>query len=255
MVRTDWARQKGGRMGQLRIGTSGWTYSDWRHVLYPAGVPTGKWLEYYAAQFDTVEFNGSFYRWPREEAFARYRDRLPDGFEFSVKAPRGLSHARKLRDPEVWVDRITRCWQVLGNRAGVLLFQLPPDFERDDARLAHVLDLLPETIRVAVEFRHASWNDPEIFALLARHNAAYCVMSGAQLPCILEATSDFVYVRLHGPDQHTLYAGSYPDEDLRWWAERIREWLAGGRDVYAYFNNDGGGAAVNNARRLRELLQ
>ena len=80
-------------------------------------------------------------------------------------------------------------------------------------------------------------------------------MSGAQLPCILEATSDFVYVRLHGPDQHTLYAGSYPDEDLRWWAERIREWLAGGRDVYAYFNNDGGGAAVNNARRLRELLQ
>ena len=171
-----------------------------------------------------------------------------------MKAPRGLSHARKLREPEVWVDRITRCWQVLGSRAGVLLFQLPPDFERDDARLAHVLNLLPDTIRVAVEFRHTSWNDPEVFALLARHNAAYCVMSGAQLPCILEATSDFVYVRLHGPDQHTLYAGSYPDEDLQWWAERIREWRSGGRDVYAYFNNDGGGAAVNNARRLRELL-
>jgi uncharacterized protein YecE (DUF72 family) len=136
----------------------------------------------------------------------------------------------------------------------VLLFQLPPDFERDDARLDSVLTALPESIRVSVEFRHPSWNSPEVYALLARHNAAYCVMSGAQLPCILEATADFVYVRLHGPDQHTLYAGSYPEQDLQWWAERIRDWQAGGRDVYAYFNNDGGGAAVDNARRLRELL-
>ncbi len=241
-------------MAQLRIGTSGWTYSDWRHELYPSGVPAAKWLEYYAGQFDTVEFNGSFYRWPREEAFARYRDRLPEGFEFSVKAPRGLTHARKLRDPEVWIGRISRCWEELGSRAGVLLLQLPPDFERDDARLGDVLTALPESIRVSVEFRHETWNDPEVYALLARHNAAYCVMSGAQLPCILEATADFVYVRLHGPDQHTLYAGSYPEQDLQWWAERLREWQAGGRDVYAYFNNDGGGAAVHNARRLRELL-
>lgn len=241
-------------MGQVQIGTSGWTYGDWRGVLYPRGVPAAKWLEYYAGQFSTVEFNGSFYRWPREKAFARYRDRLPEGFEFSVKAPRGLTHARKLRDPEVWIGRIHRCWEQLGSRAGVLLFQLPPDFERDDARLDSVLTALPESIRVSVEFRHPSWNSPEVYALLARHNAAYCVMSGAQLPCILEATADFVYVRLHGPDQHTLYAGSYPEQDLQWWAERIRDWQAGGRDVYAYFNNDGGGAAVDNARRLRELL-
>ncbi|MCC3297413.1 DUF72 domain-containing protein [Arthrobacter caoxuetaonis] len=241
-------------MSRLRIGTSGWTYNHWRRQLYPAGLPAGKWLEYYAGHFDTVEFNGSFYRWPREEAFARYRDRLPQDFEFSVKAPRGLTHARKLREPEVWIGRIARCWKELGSKAGVLLLQLPPDMERDDARLAAVLSALPDSIRVAVEFRHDTWNQPGVFDLLAKHNAAYCVMSGARLPCILEATADFVYVRLHGPDHHTLYAGSYSEADLRWWAERIREWRAGGRDVYAYFNNDGEGAAVHNARRLGELL-
>ncbi|MFZ3452936.1 DUF72 domain-containing protein, partial [Arthrobacter sp. 7Tela_A1] len=215
-------------MSRLRIGTSGWTYNHWRRQLYPAGLPAGKWLEYYAGRFDTVEFNGSFYRWPREEAFARYRDRLPQDFEFSVKAPRGLTHARKLREPEAWIGRITRCWKELGSKAGVLLLQLPPDMERDDARLAAVLSALPEPIRVAVEFRHDTWNQPGVFDLLAKHNAAYCVTSGARLPCVLEATADFVYVRLHGPDHQTLYAGSYSDDDLRWWAERIREWRAGG---------------------------
>lgn len=241
-------------MSRLHIGTSGWTYNHWRRVFYPPGVPAGRWLEYYAEGFDTVEFNGSFYRWPREEAFARYRDRLPEGFEFSVKAPRGLTHARKLRDPEVWVERIARCWEQLGNRAGVLLLQLPPDLERDDARLAGVLEVLPPGIRVSVEFRHESWNVPAVFGLLAEHNAAYCVMSGARLPCLLEATADFVYVRLHGPDPDTLYAGSYSDADLLWWADRIREWQDMGKDTYAYFNNDGAGAAVQNARRLRDLL-
>ena len=241
-------------MSRIRIGTSGWTYNHWRGVFYPPGVPAAKWLEYYADHFDTVEFNGSFYRWPREEAFARYRARLPEDFEFSVKAPRGLTHARKLRDPEVWTTRITRCWKELGDRAGVLLLQLPPDLERDDARLAAVLTALPDSLRVSVEFRHPSWNVPGVFRLLTEHNAAYCVMSGARLPCILEATADFVYVRMHGPDQHTLYAGSYPEPDLHWWRDRIREWQASGRDVYVYFNNDGEGAAVQNARRLRELL-
>lgn len=241
-------------VSRLRIGTSGWTYRHWRGRFYPSGVPAARWLEYYAERFDTVEFNGSFYRWPREEAFARYRDRLPAGFEFSVKAPRGLTHARKLRGPGTWIERISRCWQELGPRAGVLLLQLPPDLERDDGRLAAVLSALPGGMRVSVEFRHASWNAPEVFALLAEHNAAYCVMSGARLPCRLEATADFVYIRLHGPDQNVLYAGSYAESDLRWWADRIREWQGSGRDVYAYFNNDGEGAAVHNARRLRELL-
>ena len=136
----------------------------------------------------------------------------------------------------------------------MLLVQLPPDFARDDARLDYFLSAVPPWIRVSVEFRHLSWDHPDVYGLLARHGAAYCVMSGAGLPCILRATAPFVYIRLHGPDHEHLYGGSYSEEDLRWWADRIREWRDEGKDVYAYFNNDGGGNAVRNADTLRWLL-
>jgi uncharacterized protein YecE (DUF72 family) len=205
-------------------------------------------------RFDTVELNASFYRWPRTATFASWCRRLPPGFGLSVKAPRGLTHAKRLYAPEVWVERMTSCWHELGERRAVLLVQLHPAHERDDARLAHFLSLLPEWMRVAVEFRHPSWHVDEVFALLERHGAAYVVMSGAKLPCILRATAPFVYVRMHGPDREHLYAGSYPEADLRWWADRIGEWSAGGRDVYVYFNNDGHGHAVRDAEGLRRLV-
>jgi uncharacterized protein YecE (DUF72 family) len=131
--------------------------------------------------------------------------------------------------------------------------QLHPAHARDDARLDHFLGLLPDWMRVAVEFRHPSWLDDGVFALLERHGAAYCVMSGARLPCVLRATAPFVYVRMHGPDPEHLYAGSYSDADLGWWADRVGEWAAAGQDVYVYFNNDGYGHAVRNAERLRAL--
>ena len=238
----------------LHIGTSGWSYSDWRNVLYPAGVPNRLWLETYAAEFDAVEFNGSFYRWPREPAFAAYRDRLPENYQFSVKAPRGLTHARKLREPEEWIGRISRCWKELGHKAGVLIVQLPPDMERDDARLDCFLSSLPSGIRAAVEFRHPSWETDDVYSLLERHDAAYTVMSGAHLPCNLRATASFVYLRMHGPDHEHLYAGSYSNDDLQWWAHRIREWQLMDKGVYVYFNNDGEGHAVRNARTLRSML-
>jgi uncharacterized protein YecE (DUF72 family) len=205
-------------------------------------------------RFDTVELNASFYRWPRDSSFASWRRRLPTGFQLSVKAPRGLTHAKRLYAPETWADRVSGCWHELGDRRGVLLVQLPPGQVRDDARLDYFLGRLPWWMRAAVELRHPSWVDDAVFELLRRHGAAYCVMSGAGLPCVLRATAPFVYVRLHGPDPHWLYAGSYSDDDLRWWAERVREWEAMGQDVYVYFNNDGEGHAVRNALTLRHLL-
>jgi uncharacterized protein YecE (DUF72 family) len=238
----------------LNIGTSGWSYDHWENVLYPPGLPPRDRLQYYVARFNTVELNASFYRWPRETSFASWRNRLPDGFAMSVKAPRGLTHAKKLYSPEVWVERITRCWHELGDKRAVLLAQLPPNLARDDARLDYFLSALPEWIRVAVEFRHDSWDHPEVYQLLERHRAAYCIMSGANLPCILRATAPFVYIRLHGPDHQHLYGGSYSDDDLKWWADRISEWRSAGKDVLVYFNNDGGGNAVRNAFTLRGLL-
>lgn len=237
------------------IGTSGWSYPHWDGVLYPVGLAPGARLRQYVTTFDTVELNASFYRWPPEPRFRSWSERLPAGFALSVKAPRGLTHARRLYGPETWLERISSGWHALADRRAILLVQLPPSMPRDDARLAYFLERVPEWIRVAVEFRHPSWNVDEVFDILHAHRAGYCVMSGADLPCILIATTDFVYVRLHGPSHDHLYRGYYSDQDLRWWAERIREWTRAGRDVFAYFNNDGEGNAVRNALTLRTLLE
>ena len=236
-----------------RIGTSGWSYEHWEEAIYH-GVATGKRLEVYAQEFDTVELNASFYRWPPDARFASWRDQLPAGFEVAVKAPRGLSHSRRLRDPAEWISRIERGLRALADRRGPLLIQLPPTMERDDQRLDGFLRMLPQWTRPAVEFRHASWNDEEVFAILERHSAAYCIMSGAGLPTVLRATGRLVYARLHGPDREHLYRGSYTDDELRDWARHVREWEAAGHDVYLYFDNDEVGHAVRNARTLIQLL-
>jgi uncharacterized protein YecE (DUF72 family) len=236
------------------VGTSGWSYAHWTGVLYPEGLPPQRRLEYFQATFRTVELNASYYRWPADASFDHWRRSLPAEFLLSVKAPGALTHRQRLFAPERWLTRMAAGLRRLGPRLGVVLVQLPPLFEVDQERLAYFLKALPPRLRVALEFRHPSWNRDSIFALLEEHAAAYCVMSGAKLPCILRATAPFVYVRLHGPDHHHLYGGSYSDDDLRWWADRVREWLGAGRDVFAYFNNDGGGHAVRNAARLREYL-
>ncbi len=238
----------------VRIGTSGWSYDHWADVLYPPGLPAARRLQRYVEVFDTVELNASFYRWPKDSTFAGWREQVPDGFTISVKAHRGLTHYRRLASPEPWIERFETCWQSLGDRRGVLLVQLHPELRRDDARLDSFLAGVPTSIRVAVELRHPSWNAAEVYAVLESHRAAYVVMSGPGLPCIPRATTDFVYVRMHGPDAGEMYTGSYPAGELRHWADRIADWDREGLDVWMYFNNDLGGHAVRNALSLRELV-
>ncbi|KDF02162.1 hypothetical protein Y900_025325 [Mycolicibacterium aromaticivorans JS19b1 = JCM 16368] len=238
----------------VRIGTSGWSYDHWDSVLYGPGLPVAKRLARYAEVFDTVELNASFYRWPKDATFEGWRTRLSDGFTMTVKAHRGLSHYRRLNNPEPWIDRLERCQRALGDKREAVLVQLHPDVERDDARLAYFLSLIPDWIRVALEMRHPSWDDPRVYELLERYRAAYVVISGPGMPCVLRATTDLVYVRMHGPDTAPIYAGDYTEDDLNWWADRIREWQDQDRRVLVYFNNDGQGHAVRNALRLRELL-
>lgn len=204
--------------------------------------------------FGTVEVYSSFYHWPGAARFAGWAQRVPPGFSFAVKAPRGLTHARRLQRPEPWYERIAGSYRALGERAGALLLQLHPELERDGARLEYALATLPQGVRAAVEFRHPSWGADAVFALLKRYDAAYVVMSGAHLPCVLRRTASLVYVRFHGPDQDHLYAGSYSDADLDWWADRCAEWAGIGAEVLGYFNNDGHGHAVRNALGLRERL-
>jgi uncharacterized protein YecE (DUF72 family) len=238
----------------IRIGTSGWSYDHWEGLVYPRCIRPSDRLSYYVSHFDTVEINSTFYRWPPDATFIDWHHRTPKDFLITVKAPRGLTHRVRLLRPERWTERVLSGMHNLAGKRGVLLVQLPPDMPRDLARLDYFLHQLPEWLRVALEFRHPSWHNDEVFSLLEQHRAAYCVMSGAGLPCLLRATAPFVYVRLHGPDSQHLYGGSYSDADLSWWAQRIREWERLGLDVFAYFNNDGGGNAVRNAKTLINLL-
>ncbi len=239
----------------LWIGTSGWSYDHWHGVLYPHGLPVADRLDCYLQRYPTVEVNSTFYRWPPDATFARWFQRLPEHFQMTVKAPRGLTHGTRLYQPERWLARIEPGLRALGRKRGVFLVQLAPQFEYDYARLEYFLRRLPPWLKTAVELRHPSWNRDDIFALLEETGAAYCVMSGAGLPCLLRVTAPFAYVRLHGPDTNSLYGGSYSDDDLRWWADRIREWQGMGKEVFAYFNNDGEGNAVRNADTLAAFLR
>lgn len=200
----------------IHIGTSGWSYEHWQGILYPHGVAPWKQLFYYVQQFQTVELNSSFYKWPTLAAFKSWRRRLPPGFLLSVKAPRHLTHAKCLYAPERWVGRIKTCWHELADKRAVLLVQLSPNFALDREHLRYFLEQVPHWTRLAIEFRHPSWHQETGFQLLEQHGAAYCIMSGAHLPCVLRATASFVYVRMHGPNPQHLYGGSYSDANLTW---------------------------------------
>ena len=238
----------------VHIGTSGWSYAHWGGVFYPPELPPAGRLAYYARHYDTVEINSTFYHWPSEATFSGWQRRMPERFLATVKAPRGLTHRARLYKPERWLERVLGGLRCLADKRAVLLVQLPPDMPCDPARLDYFLRQVPPWVRLALEFRHLSWHRDEVFSLLEEHHAAYCVMSGANLPCILRATAPFVYVRLHGPDPHHLYGGSYSDDSLYWWTQRIREWAILQREVFVYFNNDGFGNAVHNATTCKAML-
>jgi uncharacterized protein YecE (DUF72 family) len=233
----------------VTAGTSGWQYRDWRGVFYPAGVPQRRWLEHYAAQFATVENNGTFYRLPPRETFASWRDRVTGDFVMTVKASRYLTHVRRLRDPAGPVRRLLDAAGGLGDRLGPVLLQLPPDLRAAPEALQECLRQFPATARVAVEPRHESWWTDEVRNVLTAANAALCWADrrgSAVTP--LWRTADWGYLRLHEGDGTPW--PSYREDTLTGWAERIAAAWADDGDVYAYFNNDQNAAAPRDAARL-----
>lgn len=245
-------RTGNGGMADVRIGTSGWHYKHWLGNFYPAKLAASKMLSWYCERFDTVELNNSFYHLPKAESLRAWHDSTPDWFCFAVKGSRFLTHMKKLKDPVTGLKRFFDCAEMLEDKLGPILFQLPPNWQIDRERLETFLQCLPKYHRYAFEFRNESWNTPEIFELLRRHNAAYCAfhLAGFQSPLVI--TADFTYVRLHGPGGK--YQGSYDEESLQGWAERIAAWRRELRGVYVYFDNDEAGYAAGDAIRLREKL-
>ncbi|MCU1257261.1 MAG: hypothetical protein JWO80_146 [Bryobacterales bacterium] len=237
---------------EIRIGTSGWHYKHWIGAFYPPRFPASKMLSYYQERFDTVELNNTFYRLPAENAVKLWRESTPAGFVFAVKGSRFITHMKKLKDPEAGLEKFFARVDLLGEKLGPVLWQLPPNWTLDVDRLAEFLSALPKYHRYAFEFRNETWNTPEVMSLLRANGAAYCAydLAGYQSP--VEITADFTYVRLHGPGGK--YQGSYSDDALRGWARRIREWRKVLRAVFVYFDNDDSGYAAHNALRLRELV-
>jgi len=242
-----------GGKGRCRVGTSGWQYRHWRGPFYPAGLATAKWLAYYAARFDTVEVNATFYHLPREGTAAAWRAVAPPGFLYAVKASRYITHMRRLKEPARGLEMFFERLRGLGDRMGPVLFQLPPRFPRDAGLLEDFLRALPEGVRPVFEFRDERWLCEPVYTLLAGRNAALCIyeLGGRHSPVL--ATADFAYVRLHGP--HERYAGDYGPAALRTWAERMRAWTENGLDAFCYFDNDQAGYAPKNAAELKALLE
>ncbi len=241
--------------GKLRIGTSGWIYPHWRGDYYPQGLPQKDWFGHYARDFDTVEINNTFYRLPEAKTFVHWAEVAPAGFLYAFKASRYITHVKRLKDPEASLEKFIERISGAGSCLGPLLYQLPPRFPADPSRLEEFLKALPQGRTHVFEFRDADWYRDEIRRLLERYGASFCIhdhgRSGGSPEWI---TSGTVYLRFHGPCEDA-YGGSYSEPFLREQAAKIAAWIAAGKEVFAYFNNDIGGHAVHNAFTLRELCR
>ena len=235
-----------------RIGTSGWVYPHWRGVFYPPDLPQSRWYAHYANTFDTVEINYSFYRLPSEAAFDRWREQAPEGFIYAVKANRYITHIKRLKEAAEPLERFLARARRLGDKLGPILWQLPPNWRANPEQLEAFAGLLPPDLTHAFEFRDPRWFIEPVRRILERHGLAFCIFHMPGLPCPTWVTSDVIYLRFHGSG--VVYGGRYGRDGLRPWAARILEWLREGREVYAYFNNDAFGFAVEDAQELRGLL-
>jgi uncharacterized protein YecE (DUF72 family) len=230
----------------IHVGTSGWQYAHWRGLFYPDGLPQSRWLEHYAESFATVEVNNAFYRLPERTTFAGWRERTPPEFVVAVKMSRYLTHILRLRDPAEPVARFLDRSAGLGAKLGPVLIQLPPTLRADPEALDAVLARFPSRVRVAVEPRHESWWTPAVRDVLTARGAALCWADRGSRPITPTwRTADFGYVRLH--EGRARPRPRYGARALRSWAERIADTYGHGDDVFAYFNNDGGGAAIVDA--------
>jgi len=235
------------------IGTSGWVYAGWREHLY-ADTPVKKWLQVASRAFDALEINGSFYTQIKPETYERWYRETPEGFRFALKGHRFVTHYKRLKDCRDSIVRLRDQAAPLKEKLGAVIWQLPANCAASTERLedfARSLQAWPH-VRHALELRHTSWFTDETARIMRASNIAVCMGDAPDFPMWKEVTSDLVYVRLHG---HTRkYASSYSERSLRAWADDARRWLAEGRDVHVYFDNDAEGHAVRNALRFQELV-
>ena len=228
---------------QMLAGTSGYSYKEWLGHFYPPKLPAGSMLRYYAERLPTVEINNTFYRMPDPSMLARWLDEVPESFTFALKAPRRITHEKRLRDAGPDAAEFLKRASVLGSRLGVVLFQLPPFQRKEVERLRSFLAGLPPSPRAAFEFRHASWQDDEVSDALRAHGAMLCVAETDEGSSPLICTSDSTYLRLRRT--------SYEESDLRGWVDRLASQPLD--RAYVYFKHEDKGLATRFAQAFGDL--
>lgn len=246
------------QQGRVYIGTSGWQYRHWGDgVFYPKDLKQQQWFQYYCQYFNTVEINNTFYRLPGREVFENWCKNSPGNFQFVVKANRFITHLKKLSDPQSTTQKFLQHAAGLTEKLGVVLFQLPPFWNLDLDRLQKFVKYLrTQTIipdlKIAIELRNPTWNQPSVFETLSSANIALCFADWPGLNIVSPITADFVYLRRHGSP--SLYSSKYATEQIQQDAERIKKWSVQGIDAYIFYNNDACGYAVEDALILKKML-
>jgi uncharacterized protein YecE (DUF72 family) len=239
------------RLKAAYVGCCGWRYWKWRGLFYPADLPEGKWFDRYAKRFDTVEINASFYSWPTVANVKAWR-RQPGKrkFVYTVKVCELITHVKRFKGTKTLIRDFGMIADILGERMGCFLFQLPPSYRYTKARLNAIVSQLDPARRNAVEFRHASWWNEEVYSAFRKAGIIFCSCSGPRLPDELIRTADEVYVRLHGPKRW--YRHDYSKDEQLEWTNRIKASRA--KRAWVYFNNDNDAYAPKNATAMRRLL-
>lgn len=247
---------------KVYIGTSGWHYNHWLGLFYPKEVKGYYELKYHSEHFNTVENNSSFYRISQESTYKTWDRMTPDTYKFSMKLNKLITHTHKLDlNPETIekIEYILATTQVLKHKLGTIVIQLPASFKYDLSKLDKFLNFFTDKIQqqeykfnVAIEFRNKNWFTEELYALLRKYNVALVAAQSSRYPGVREVTADIAYIRLHGPEK--LFASKYTHDQLKDWANYIKDISNKVKEVYVYFNNDFHGYALENARQLTELL-
>lgn len=238
---------------KLYLGCSGWYYDHWIKRFYPEDLKKTDWLEYYSHHFNTVEINNTFYRFPSEKTLKSWYKKTPGDFLFTLKVNQSITHRKKFNETEELLKRFYDLSEILEDKLGCLLFQIPPYLHKNMVFLKRAVEQLDTNKKNVLEFRDSSWFDNEVYEFLSDNNVAFCTVSESELPDDLIDISSRVYVRFHGTGEDERYQHLYSAEELENWARKIKNSHA--EEVFCYFNNDYEGKAVRNCEQLREMLE
>lgn len=230
------------------IGTSGWNYPHWTGKFYPKNISKKDWFDFYSKNFNTVEVNYSFYRWPSKKTMEKWYKEAPRNFKFTLKAPRTITHIKKLKNTERQIADFYKLSSLLKEKLGALLFQLPPSMKFNDnnfKKFEKFLKSLNKNKDNVIEFRHKSWWNKEVYHLLKKNKITFCIVSGLGMPEEIISTNDIAYFRFHGRNYSTLY----PKNAIKKYANIMKNLRC--KKIYAYFNNDANAYSIKNARELK----